>query len=104
MSSIELARTIALRPPIINRKIKPSAHSTVGDHSMLHPCRVSSQKKTYSSGDGDYSSGGEVGLWVDVQAYCKYVVGSHDKPRKLINIIAQTLPYTRRVLFCLSSR
>lgn len=47
MSNIELARTITIRPPTINRKIKPSAHSMVGD-SMLHPCRVSSQLKIFT--------------------------------------------------------
>lgn len=34
-------------------------------------------------GDGnDYGGRGEVGSCVDIHAYCKYVVGSNNKPKK----------------------
>lgn len=46
MSSEELAKTIPVKPPTVNRKIKPSAHSIAGDHLIFPPCRVASQLKT----------------------------------------------------------
>lgn len=46
MSSDELASTIPVKPPTVNRKIKPRAHSMAGDHLMFPPCRVASQLKT----------------------------------------------------------
>lgn len=48
MSSDELANTIPVRPPTVNRKIKPRAHSMAGDHLMFPPCRVASQLKTFT--------------------------------------------------------
>lgn len=47
MSSDELARTIPVRPPTVNRKMKPRARSMVGGHLILPPCRVASQLKTF---------------------------------------------------------
>lgn len=46
MSSEELARTIPVRPPTVNRKINPKAHSIAGDHLMFPPCSVASQLNT----------------------------------------------------------
>lgn len=37
MSSDELARTIPVRPPTVNKKMKPRAHSIAGDHLILPP-------------------------------------------------------------------
>lgn len=48
MSSDELASTIPVRPPTVNRKMKPRAHSMAGDHLMFPPCRVASQLKTFT--------------------------------------------------------
>lgn len=48
MSSDELASTIPVRPPTVNRKMKPRAHSIAGDHLMFPPCRVASQLKTFT--------------------------------------------------------
>lgn len=48
ISSDELASTIPVRPPTVNRKIKPRAHSIAGDHLMFPPCRVASQLKTFT--------------------------------------------------------
>lgn len=48
MSSDELARTIPVKPPTVNRKIKPRAHSMAGDHLIFPPCRVASQLKTFT--------------------------------------------------------
>lgn len=48
MSSDELANTIPVRPPTVNRKMKPRAHSIAGDHLMFPPCRVASQLKTFT--------------------------------------------------------
>lgn len=48
MSSDELASTIPVRPPTVNRKIKPRAHSIAGDHLMFPPCRVASQLNTFT--------------------------------------------------------
>lgn len=46
MSREELARTMPVRPPTVNRKIKPRAQSMAGDHLMFPPCSVASQLKT----------------------------------------------------------
>lgn len=48
MSSDELASTIPVRPPTVNRKMKPRAHSMAGDHLMFPPCRVASQLNTFT--------------------------------------------------------
>lgn len=48
MSNDELARTIPVSPPTVNRKIKPRAHSIAGDHLMFPPCKVASQLKTFT--------------------------------------------------------
>ena len=40
MSRDELDKTIPVRPPTVNKKIKPKAHSIAGDHLILPPCRV----------------------------------------------------------------
>lgn len=48
MSSEELARTIPVRPPTVNRKMKPRAHNMAGDHLMLPPCRVANQLNTFT--------------------------------------------------------
>lgn len=46
MSSDELARTIPVKPPIVNKKINPRAHSMGGSHLIVPPCKVASQLKT----------------------------------------------------------
>lgn len=43
MSSDELDRTIPVKPPTVNKKINPRAHSMAGDHLILPPCKVASQ-------------------------------------------------------------
>lgn len=48
MSNDELAKTIPVRPPTVNRKINPSAHSIAGDHLIFPPCKVASQLKTFT--------------------------------------------------------
>lgn len=48
MSNDELARTIPVNPPIVNRKINPRAHSKAGDHLMFPPWSVASQLKTFT--------------------------------------------------------
>lgn len=48
MSSDELARTIPVRPPTVNKKIKPRAHSMAGDHLMLPPWSVANQLNTFT--------------------------------------------------------
>jgi DNA-binding transcriptional regulator YdaS (Cro superfamily) len=37
ISSDELARTMPVSPPTVNRKIKPRAQSIAGDHLMFPP-------------------------------------------------------------------
>ena len=46
MARDELDKTIPVRPPTVNKKIKPKAHSIAGDHLILPPCRVASQLNT----------------------------------------------------------
>lgn len=35
-----------VRPPMVNRKIKPRAHRIGGSHLIVPPCRVASQLNT----------------------------------------------------------
>lgn len=37
---------IPVRPPMVNRKINPRAHSMGGSHLIVPPCNVASQLKT----------------------------------------------------------
>lgn len=46
MSSEEFARTIPVRPPMVNRKMNPMAHSMGGSHLIVPPCSVASQLNT----------------------------------------------------------
>lgn len=46
ISREELASTIPVSPPTVNKKIKPSAHSIAGDHLISPPWRVANQLKT----------------------------------------------------------
>lgn len=46
MSNEEFARTIPVKPPIVNRKMKPRAHNIGGSHLMVPPWSVASQLKT----------------------------------------------------------
>ena len=46
MSKDELAKTMPVRPPTVNRKIKPRAHSIAGDHLILPPWSVANQLNT----------------------------------------------------------
>ena len=48
MSSEELARTIPVRPPTVNRKMNPRAHSIGVSHLMVPPWRVASQLNTFT--------------------------------------------------------
>ena len=48
MSREELAKTMPVRPPTVNRKIKPRAHRRGVSHLMLPPWRVASQLKTFT--------------------------------------------------------
>ena len=48
MSSDELARTIPVRPPTVNRKMKPRAQSIGVSHLIVPPCRVASQLNTFT--------------------------------------------------------
>lgn len=46
MSSDELASTIPVNPPTVNRKMKPRAHRRGVSHLIAPPCSVASQLKT----------------------------------------------------------
>lgn len=46
MSKDELATAIPIKPPTGNKKIKPKAYNTAGDHLILLPWRVTSQLYT----------------------------------------------------------
>lgn len=46
MSRDELAKTIPVKPPTVNRKIKPRAHSRGVSHLIEPPWRVANQLKT----------------------------------------------------------
>ena len=46
MSSEELAKTIPVNPPTVNRKMNPNAHRRGVSHLIDPPWRVASQLKT----------------------------------------------------------
>lgn len=48
MSREEFARTMPVKPPTVNRKIKPRAHNRGVSHLIVPPCRVASQLKTFT--------------------------------------------------------
>lgn len=48
MSRDELARTIPVSPPTVNRKMKPRAHRRGVSHRIVPPWRVASQLKTFT--------------------------------------------------------
>lgn len=48
MSRDEFDKTIPVKPPTVNKKMKPSAHSIAGDHLIFPPCRVASQLNTFT--------------------------------------------------------
>lgn len=43
----ELASTIPVRPPIVNRNTKPRAQSSGVSQTILEPCRVAIQLNTF---------------------------------------------------------
>lgn len=48
MSRDELARTMPVRPPTVNRKINPRAHNIGASHLIDPPCIVASQLNTFT--------------------------------------------------------
>lgn len=43
----EFASTIPVRPPMVNRKTNPSAHSSGVSHTSFDPCRVAIHLNTF---------------------------------------------------------
>lgn len=94
MSREELARTIPVRPPTVNRKIKPRAHKSGVSHLIDPPCRVANQLKTLTP----------VGMAIIIVAEVKYARVSTSiptvniwwahtiNPKRPMAIIAQTMP------------
>lgn len=94
MSSEEFAKTIPVRPPMVNRKMNPRAHSIGGSHLMVPPCNVASQLKTLIP----------VGIAMIMVAEVKYARVSTSiptvnmwwahtmNPRNPIDSIAHTMP------------
>jgi hypothetical protein len=48
MSIEELASTIPVNPPTVNKNTNPRAHSKEGDKIKLDPCRVAIQLKIFT--------------------------------------------------------
>lgn len=46
MSIEELANTMPVNPPMVNKKINPRAHNIGASHLIIPPCMVASQLKT----------------------------------------------------------
>ena len=46
ISREELAKTIPVKPPTVNRKMKPSAHRSGVSHLIDPPCKVANQLNT----------------------------------------------------------
>lgn len=70
MSSDELAKTIPVSPPTVNRKMKPKAHSIAGDHLIFPPWSVANQLKTLTP----------VGIAIIIVADVKYARVSTSSP------------------------
>lgn len=70
MSSDEFASTMPVRPPTVNRKMKPSAQSIGVSHLMAPPCKVASQLKTFTP----------VGIAIIIVADVKYARVSTSMP------------------------
>ena len=94
ISKEELARTIPVKPPTVNRKINPSAHRSGVSHLIEPPCKVASQLNTLTP----------VGMAMIIVAEVKYARVSTSmptvniwwaqtiKPSSPIAIIAHTMP------------
>ena len=94
MSNEEFASTMPVRPPTVNKKIKPKAHSMAGDHLIFPPWRAASQLNTFTP----------VGMARIIVADVKYACVSTSiptvniwwahtiKPRKPMDIIAKIIP------------
>ena len=94
MSRDELASTIPVSPPTVNKKMKPRAHRRGVSHLIDAPCRVASQLNTLIP----------VGIAIIIVADVKYARVSTSiptvnmwcaqtmKPRRPIAIIAHTIP------------
>lgn len=48
MSREELARIIPVRPPTVNKKMKPRAHKNGASHLIVPPYKVASQLNTFT--------------------------------------------------------
>lgn len=48
MSMDELAKTIPVSPPTVNKKMNPRAQSIGASHLMMPPCIVASQLNTFT--------------------------------------------------------
>lgn len=70
MSNDEFASTMPVRPPTVNRKMKPSAHSIGVSHLIAPPCSVASQLKTFTP----------VGMAIIIVADVKYARVSTSMP------------------------
>lgn len=70
MSKEELAKTMPVRPPTVNRKINPRAHNIAGDHLILPPCNVANQLNTFTP----------VGIAIIIVADVKYARVSTSMP------------------------
>ena len=70
MANEEFANTIPVKPPTVNRKIKPKAHNIAGDHLMFPQCNVASQLNTFT----------RVGIAMIIVADLKYARVSTSMP------------------------
>lgn len=94
ISREELARTMPVRPPTVNKKMNPRAQNMAGDHLMFPPCSVASQLKTFTP----------VGMAMIIVAEVKYARVSTSNPtvnmwwahtmnpKKPMDIMAHTMP------------
>lgn len=48
MSREELAKTMPVKPPTVNKKIKPKAHRSGVSHLIAPPCKVANQLNTFT--------------------------------------------------------
>lgn len=70
ISREELARTMPVKPPTVNKKMKPRAQSKGVSHLIEPPCRVANQLNTFTP----------VGIAIIIVAEVKYARVSTSMP------------------------
>lgn len=76
----ELARTIPVKPPIENKKIKLKAHNVADGHLISPPWKAASQLNTSAPvGTAVIRVADAIYSHMSICSYCEHVLSSHVK-------------------------